>query len=100
VQVRNETLQCASSECGNAFRADAFDVIVRLTHGHGCTAKMLCRRFTFVMSQFKRVDTVTKFGCDDTNSHLSLVCSRLIYGHTRRSIFANLADEEVERDEV
>ena len=85
------------------FRADAFDVIVRLTHGHGgtwSTAKMLCRRFTFVLSLYKRVDVVTKFGCDDTNSHLSPVCSRLIYGHTRRSIFASLADEEVERDGV
>jgi|SwirhirootsSR2_FD_contig_41_4087405_length_391_multi_2_in_0_out_0_1 hypothetical protein len=83
-----------------AFRADAFDVIVRLMHGHGTTAKMLRRRFTFVMSLYKRVDTVTKFGCDDTNRHLSLVCSRLIYGHTDGNIFANLADEEVERDGV
>jgi len=78
--------------------ADAFDVIVRLTHGHGSTAKMLCRGFTFVLSLYKRVDTVTKFGCDDTNRHLSLDCSRLIYGHTDGNIFANLADEEVERD--
>jgi len=82
------------------FRADAFDVIVRLTHGYGATAKMLCRRFTFMMSLYKRVDTVTKFGCDDMNSHLSPVCSRLIYGHTHGNIFANLADEEVERDGV
>jgi hypothetical protein len=76
-------------------------VIVRPTRGHGgITAKMLCRRFTFVKSRNKRVDSVTKFECDDMNSHLSPICSSLIYGHTGRSIFANLADEEVERDGV
>ena len=71
-QARNETLHHASGELGMRSRADALGVIVRPAHGHvRTTARMLCGRFTFVVSQDKRVDSVTKFGCDDTNSHLS-----------------------------